>query len=253
MISIRMETQGNNMGYRIAWSGGKDSTATVILAHQQGIEVDSIDYVDMRYNAHISAQLPFVADFIETASERFRQWGYKVRFLKPEKTAVDLAYQRFKRSKYDRNGLMYGCLAFMRMGCIFTKEKQNILPKHSSKCIVGIAIDEPVRLARLTNRNSISLLAYGNITEKECFDICRKEGLLNPIYNIDCFKRDGCFFCPNSKQSQIEYLKKHYPHHYKMALDLVRIAEPAIMAEPDGVKRCIPYSTWVKEYFNGKR
>ena len=247
-----METQGNNMGYRIAWSGGKDSTATVILAHQQGIEVDSIDYVDMRYNAHISAQLPFVADFIETASERFRQWGYKVRFLKPEKTAIDLAYQRFKRSKYDRNGLMYGCLAFMRMGCWFTHIKQNTLRKHKSKCIVGIAIDEPERLARMRTIDK-SLLAERNKTENDCFDICRKEGLLNPIYNVDCFRRDGCFFCPNVKLPQIEFLKTYHPYHYELAIDLVRIAEPAIMVEPDGIKRCIPYSNWIKEYYNGKR
>ena len=51
---------------------------------------------------------------------------------------------------------------------------------------VGIAIDEPKRLKRLDDggKNKVSLLEKYGYTEEMAKNLCKKYGLLSPIYNF---------------------------------------------------------------------
>lgn len=40
-------------------------------------------------------------------------------------------------------------------------------------------------------------------------ELCVKHGLLSPIYNSS--QRQGCWFCPNQRYSQLLVLRKEYP------------------------------------------
>lgn len=46
------------MKHIISWSGGKDSTATIILAHEHNEPVDVILFSEVMFNDTISGELP---------------------------------------------------------------------------------------------------------------------------------------------------------------------------------------------------
>lgn len=84
------------MKYYISWSGGKDSTATIILAHLNGIPVEkiviSLPYFDKTRG--IFADHPQHIDWIfKTAIPTFEKWGYKVDVVSSDK---DYLYWFFK-------------------------------------------------------------------------------------------------------------------------------------------------------------
>lgn len=149
------------MEYDLSWSGGKDSTACIILARENNIPIRQINYCRIMWNKYIPADLPEMYDFTEHAIEIFKSWGYKVNVITP-RTAVELAFRRYAKSKItERNGKYYGITAFCRGICNMTSCKQYALSKYHRKSIVGIAADEKERLKRLGN--NISLLKINTL------------------------------------------------------------------------------------------
>lgn len=73
---------------------------------------------------------------------------------------------------------------------------------------VGIAADEPERLARL-KPGKASLLAKYGYTEAMARELCERHGLLSPIY--DTGTRGGCWFCPNATISSFCRLRREHP------------------------------------------
>lgn len=206
------------MKYNISWSGGKDSTASIILARHDGIEINQINYCQIMWNNYIPADLPEMNDFVTNSIELFKSWGYKVNILRP-KPAIKLAYRIYKRSKrHERNGKFYGATAFCRGHCTMTTEKQKLLNSNTSISIVGIAANETQRLKRLDK--NISLLSKHNMTENDAYNLCKANNLLSPYYNIPGMSRGGCFFCPNKTKKQIAYIKREYPQLYKLTMSL---------------------------------
>ncbi|MBR2402171.1 MAG: phosphoadenosine phosphosulfate reductase, partial [Lachnospiraceae bacterium] len=71
----------------ILWSGGKDSTATIILCHIHQIPIDEIIFTEVMYDKrrNISGELPEHIHFIKkVAKPLFEEWGYKVTILSGE-------------------------------------------------------------------------------------------------------------------------------------------------------------------------
>lgn len=54
-------------------SFGKDSMATLILAAEQGIPIDRVLYVDIKFNEEISGEHPIMAEWIPTAEKRLKE------------------------------------------------------------------------------------------------------------------------------------------------------------------------------------
>lgn len=75
------------------------------------------------------------------------------------------------------------------------------LEKNRLVFYVGIAADEKKRLKRLNKTTNISILEKYNLTEIDAFNLCNKNNLLSPIYNLT--KRNGCWFCPNAKDTEL--------------------------------------------------
>lgn len=164
----------------------------------------------MRYDDETPAILPEHYEFVMSAAERFRSMGLRVDIERSRKTAYELA------SHISVKGSSVGCragmLCFVGAACAFKRVKINTADGHWKRFLqstdlaragavcdllecVGIAADEPRRLARL-GKNKFSLLAEKGITEKQAVEICKKYNLLSPIYSIEGIKRDGCFFLP---------------------------------------------------------
>jgi len=81
---------------------------------------------------------------------------------------------------------------------------------------LGIALDEPKRLARLDGATKISPLAEIGWTEADCWKWCEENNLLSPIYTTAT--RGGCWFCHNQGLEQLRLLRRNYPDLWQLLL-----------------------------------
>ena len=229
----------------VAWSGGKDSTATIILMHEHGIPIKEIIYVRMMYDDTLPATLPVMTEFVDSAKAVFESWGYPVRIVKSRKTAKDLIEQKYVRSsKESKNGHCYGVTAFARGCCTFTTIKCNTVKAliNNDYEMIGYAADETSRTHRLGGFKQSIMVELG-INEIETFDICRKYNLLSPLYELG-FARDGCWFCPNATVKQRMYLKQNNPELVEEIIKMIEMCDYDISSM---VKRNHWVEDWLKE------
>ena len=199
------------MKYIASWSGGKDSTAGIILAHENNEPLDLIVFSEVMFDENVSGELPEHMDFIKNKCiPLFREWGYEVNILHADKTYMDIFLHEPTRGKRAGTGKRAG---FPATGMCGIQKPCKLKPiKDFLKGIaddyiqyIGIAADEPKRMERLSG-NKISLLAKYGYTEEMAFKLCRKYDLLSPVY--DFAPRGGCWFCPNARDCQLRYLRK---------------------------------------------
>ncbi len=221
------------MKYIANWSGGKDSTASVILAHEHGEPIDLILFSEVLFSNEISGELKEHISFMkETCIPIFQKWGYETEILHSRKTYLDIFYHVTTRGKNRENvGKRYG---FPMAGKCAINRECKLKPiydflKQYGPCIqyIGIAMDEPQRLERLKGTNKISLLEKYGYTEKMAYDLCKEYGLLSPIYAFT--KRGGCWFCPNAKKKELEYLRTHHRDLWNRLLELEK--EPDLVGK----------------------
>ena len=75
---------------------------------------------------------------------------------------------------------------------------------------LGIAADEPERIARHEKKRGIMLpLVMAGWDEAYCRKWCEENDLLSPIYTTAT--RGGCWFCHNQGVGQLRLLRKNYP------------------------------------------
>lgn len=175
------------MLYFHSWSGGKDSTASVILDHIHGLPPSKIIFSEVMFDKKrgISGELPEHIDFVmNKAKLLFESWGYTVEIVHAEKDYLDLFFHVLQRSKVEERigkhvGWLLGgaCAANrdLKIKPIRDYYKRLDLAGAEYRQYVGIAIDEPKRLERLRGSNKISLLETFGYTEQAAYDLC-KEG-----------------------------------------------------------------------------
>lgn len=211
--------------HAINWSGGKDSTATIILFHEHEKEIISpgdqvvILFSEVMFdkNNNISGHNPDIIRFIYDKKETFESWGYEVNILRSDKDYLDVFFHRLKRSPDPKRvGLVHG---FVPSGICAVKRECKLKPIHEwyRSChgdiiqYIGIAADEPSRLISLHRMsNAVSLLERYGLTEKDAMGLCQDWGMLSPQYSLGV-KRDGCWFCPNAKPCEHAAIAEAYP------------------------------------------
>ena len=211
------------MKYIASWSGGKDSTASIILAHEHNEPLDLIIFSEVMFDENISGELPEHIDFIKNkAIPVFESWGYEVKILHSDKTYMDCFHHRTVRGK--SKGMKKG---FVMSGhCDVQRDCKLKAIKRFWKSIdgdftqyIGIAIDEPARMERVVKvGNQVSLLKKYGYTEQMAFDLCKKYDLLSPIYEFA--PRGGCWFCPNARHAELKHLRTHHPDLWSKLLEL---------------------------------
>ena len=172
--------RSENVKRFVSWSGGKDSTASIILCHEQCIPIDGVVMSEVMFDhsRNISGEHPEHINWVyEVAIPKIeRDFGYKVIVLKSESDYVQEFYHKIgTRSKHkDRVGKYAG---FFLGGLCVGNDRLKMQPLRKffkEQCeheqIVGIAVDEPKRLARLTS-NKRSVLAEFGVTEKEALEL----------------------------------------------------------------------------------
>ena len=210
------------------WSGGKDSTASIILAHENGEPINEILFVEVMYDLKrdISGENPEHINFIKNiAKPLFESWGYKVTIIRSEKDYLSCFNRKIERpTKYmDHKGKKFGFPAVG--GCCYVKRDLKLKPmekylkniKGELIQYVGIAKNEPGRLKAL-KQGRISLLDKYEYTEEAAMDLCKKYNLLSPGYEFS--KRGGCWFCPNAKLEEHRQINKIMPNIWQEFITL---------------------------------
>lgn len=208
-------------------SFGKDSMATLILAAEQGIPIDRVLYVDIKFNDEISGEHPIMAEWIPAAEKRLKELfgitvdhaysgiGYEAQFWK-----------RYKRGTMQN--MYYGFPRLLSPWCN-SRLKVEAINKYFREVVggggyntqfVGIAVDEPIRWERMEAKQTEkkkyrSLLVEQNLTEQDAMAICKKYDLLSPMYDVDGIFRGGCWFCPKQCMADLWSLWKNYPELYE--------------------------------------
>lgn len=203
------------MKYLASWSGGKDSTASIILAHEHKEPLDLILFSEVMFDKNISGELPEHIDFIKNKCiPLFESWGYETKILHADLTYMDIFFRQPTRGKRFGTGMITG---FPMSGRCQINKSVKVLPiKQFLKSFeeevtqyIGIALDELARLNRVVKTNNQkSLLQKYGYTEQMAFDLCKNYDLLSPIY--DFAPRGGCWFCPNAIDCQLRHLRKNH-------------------------------------------
>lgn len=212
----------------ISWSGGKDSTATVILFHEHEKELlkpgdkVTILFAEVMYDLkrNISGHNPDIIEFIYEKKKIFESWGYNVEILhSKDKDFLTNFYHKLKRSPDpERVGKTWG---FVPSGICAIKRDCKLKPINEWNKLhsgdnqvqyVGIAIDEPKRLESLHKQpDRVSLLEKYRYSEDMAMELCRKYDMVSPQYFLPGITRDGCWFCPNAKLCEHKYIYEKMP------------------------------------------
>lgn len=177
--------------YIASFSGGKDSTATIILAHERGDPLDLIIFSEVMFDENTSGELPEHIDFVKNKCiPLFASWGYETKILHAKMNYMDIFMREPKRGKRAGMGLKTGfpmagkCQINRSIKVQPIKDFLKNMDPEEYMQYLGIAIDEPKRLERLRGTNRISLLEKYGYTEKMALELCKKYDLLSPIYDF---------------------------------------------------------------------
>ena len=222
------------------WSGGKDSTATVLLFHEHEHELMkegdtvTINFVEVMFDLknNISGHNPESVQFISKTKKIFESWGYKVNILHADKDYLTRFNERLKRCKDpSSNGLKRGFPVSGGRCWVQRDLKMKPLETYKKSLMsediveyVGIAADEPERYESLTNSShtATSLLVKYGLTEQDAKDLCREKNMLSPHYSLNNGqqRRDGCWFCPHAKLCEHEAIYKSNPEAWEKYVSL---------------------------------
>ena len=91
------------MLYFQSWSGGKDSTASIILEHVHGLPRSKIIMSEVMFDKkrNISGELPEHMEWVHnTAIPIFQSWGYEVEILRADKDYLICFFIQLKKQKF---------------------------------------------------------------------------------------------------------------------------------------------------------
>jgi len=204
--------------YILSCSGGKDSVASLLLAAKHKEPLEEAVFAEVMFDHETSGEVPEHREFIYRTLKPFceRELGIPFTILHSPKTYEDVFHHVIVRGPY--RGMKRG-FAWAGHCCVNRDCKTLPIRRYLSLetvSYVGIAADEPERLARLDGRTKISLLNKYGCTEADARKLCGKYGLLSPIYE-HC-SRNGCWFCPNAGKKELQHLLTHHPELYDCLL-----------------------------------
>ena len=192
------------MKHIVSFSGGKDSTAMLLMMIEKGMQIDEIVFADT------TLEFPEMYEYIDRVEERI---GREIVKIKPSKTWDDWFYGKSTRGK--SKGKMRG-FPPQNCHCWWSREvKEYALKRHcyGNYVYLGIAADEQRRIKEHPKFNALYPLNDWGMTEKDCLDYLKSVNLINPLYNT--FKRTGCYICPKVSDESLYSLFKYYPKEWE--------------------------------------
>lgn len=212
----------NRPKYVASCSGGKDSVATLLLAAQHNEPLDEAVFSEVMFDHALSGEVPEHRDFIYDRLKPYceNQLGIKFTVLRADKAYDDVFHHIIVRGphKGQKRGFVWPGMCAVNRDCkIPPIRKYNATLSPDTISYVGIASDEPQRLARLEGTNKVSLLDKYGYSEDDALKLCAEHGLLSPIY--DHCRRNGCWFCPNASDAELRHMLEKHPDLFDRLLE----------------------------------
>lgn len=199
----------------VSLSGGKDSTALLLLMIERGMPIDTVITADTGMEfPEMEAHLAKLDDYL------YRERGLHITTLRHPKGFEWLMFEEPKikpSSIENRNRLgmpLYGngwpgmkvrwCTGQLKTKLI-DKEVKRIKGEYNALHYIGIAADETWRC----KKEQYPLVEWG-ITESEALQICYDRGYdFGGLYEI--YHRASCWCCPLQRVSELRKLRQHHP------------------------------------------
>lgn len=200
------------MKHIVSFSGGKDSTAMLLMMIEKGIQIDEIIFLDT------GVEFPEMYKHIEKVEKYINRTITK---LKAENTYEYMMFDYVKIKGKNKGQKGYSWADFRNRWCTKYLKQQVISrylrEKYKNIEIIefhGIAADETKRLLKNKEKNIKYPLAEWRIIEKEALEYCYSKGFSwNGLY--EKFDRVSCWCCPLKNLKELKVLYKEYPELWK--------------------------------------
>ena len=200
------------MRYVASVSFGKDSLAMLLLILDRNMPLDEVVF----YNA--GAEFDCIYEIRDrVVKEYLEPRGIKFTELKPKINFFDMMLH--KKVEH-RDGTVSDGYSWCGGACRWgTTYKTQTINKYLKGCkvYVGIALDEPKRVARAKAKGQMLPLVDYKFKEQDCLDYCRcrdfnwiEDGV--PLYSI--LDRVSCWCCANKNKKELLAYYKHLPRYW---------------------------------------
>lgn len=192
------------MKHIVQFSGGKDSTAMLLIMLEKGMPVDEIIFCDT------GKEFPAMYKHIAKVEQYI---GRSITRLKADKSFDYYFSEYIKTTGKNKGTKGYGWPRMWMRWCTRIL-KQELTKKHLTDIgeyitYIGIASDEPKRHINIP-KNTVHPLFNWGISEKQALQYCYSKGFdWNGLYNH--FRRVSCWCCPLQNMSSLRTLRKYYP------------------------------------------
>ncbi len=192
----------------VSFSGGKDSTAMLLMMLERGMKVDYILWCDT------GMEFPAMYEHIEKVDKYIgEKYGKHVTKLQAEHT-FEWGLAEILHTKGKRAGLPgYGwpsmkirwCTSMLKREPVQAFMMEHGFDRGNTKMYIGIAADEPKRV-----HDDIYPLFEWGITEEQALDFCYKRGFdWGGLYRDRA--RLSCWICPLQRVNDFKLLYRDFP------------------------------------------
>jgi len=198
------------MKYIVSFSGGKDSTAMLLMMIEKNMQIDEIIFCDtgMEFPAmykHINKVEKYIGRKIMTVKAE-HSFEYYLNYVKKVK-----GKHKGKRGYGWTGHIFRWCTSMLKVKPFnkYLKNAEHIL-------YLGIATDEQERLRRKENKKihyKFPLNEWG-ISERRALEYCYDRGFdWNGLY--EKFRRVSCWCCPLQRIGELKTLYNEFPKLWK--------------------------------------
>ena len=184
----------------VSFSGGKDSTAMLLMMIEKGMQIDKIISVDT------TKEFPEMYDHIKKVNEYIKPLSIDV-----VKIEFDYYFGKHIKTRGKMKGTAgYGWPDFRNRWCTALK-RQAVRKLHFSDDIQyhGIAYDEKERANKNIGNIKYPLIEW-QVTERQALEYCYSKGFnWGGLY--EKFNRVSCWCCPLSRIGELKTLYTDFP------------------------------------------
>ncbi|MBR8702115.1 hypothetical protein IX317_001640 [Fusobacterium sp. DD29] len=197
----------------VSFSGGKDSTAMLLIMLKKGMKIDEIIFIDT------GMEFPEMYEHIKQVEKYIKR---KITVLKSEKSFEYYMFEHVKTKGKNKGQKGYSWPDFRNRWCTQALKKQIIKnylkTKYKGFNIIeyhGIAADETKRLQKNKEKNIRYPLNEWSMTEADALNYCYSKGFTwNGLYKK--LGRVSCWCCPLKSLKELEVLYRYYPEKWEL-------------------------------------
>lgn len=200
----------------VSFSGGKDSTAMLLMMIEKGMQIDEIIFVDT------GVEFPQMYEHIQQVEKHI---GRKITKIKDDKSFEYYMLEHVKTRGKNKGQKGYSWSDFKNRWCTKHLKQQpfkKYLKKYKGFKIIeyhGIAFDELERVNKNNNKEIKYPLVEYRITEKQALEYCYDKGFTwSGLYSK--FERLSCYLCPLQRIKELRTLYNEFPELWEHMKEL---------------------------------